>query len=384
MQSICAIDELNTWGVKEKKYGLALIKASGTCAAVFTTNKVRAPVINLMAERIKKRGYLSGIIVNSGCANAYTGKRGYEDAITMATIGADAMGIDENEVGVASTGVIGRYLDLDRINRQSIEVSQKLCNSEQAEMAAANAIGTTDTFQKHALIKRPDFTVAGICKGSGMIAPNMGTMLAFIYTNVDISSSDLQTSLKVATNRSFNRVVVDGDESTNDSVFCTATGSAGKINQKEFETALEQCCVSLAKQIATDGEGATKLLEVRVKGTRSESDAEMIARTIAKSPLVKTAVYGEDPNWGRIVCAAGYSGVDFDINELSLSIGEGPDETVLVKNGDITADLVKAKKNMVGKKVVVTVTLESGSEEAVAWGCDLTEKYVEINGRYTT
>lgn len=383
MQSICAVEGVTAWGVKEGKYGLALIKASGTGAAVFTSNKVRAPVVNLMAERTK-RGKLAGIIVNSGCANAYTGKRGYEDAVTMASIGAEALGISEKETGVASTGVIGRYLDLDLIRRQSADVAGKLAHSADAEKATAAAIMTTDTVQKHALVQREGFTVAGICKGSGMIAPNMGTMLSFVYTDAEVSAEYLHDALKSAVRRSLNRVVVDGDESTNDSLFCTATGEAGRVPKKEFAAALEECCVSLAKQIAADGEGATKLLEVRVKGARREKDAEKIAKAVITSPLVKSAVYGEDPNWGRVVCAAGYSGVEFDIDELSLSIGEGESETSLVRKGEITADLTKAKAAMTGKHVVFTITLESGKKEATAWGCDLTEQYVEINGKYTT
>lgn len=383
MQSICAVEGVTAWGVKEGKYGLALIKASGTGAAVFTSNKVRAPVVNLMAERTK-RGKLAGIIVNSGCANAYTGKRGYEDAVTMASIGAEALGISEKETGVASTGVIGRYLDLDLIRRQSADVAGKLAHSADAEKAAAAAIMTTDTVQKHALVQREGFTVAGICKGSGMIAPNMGTMLSFVYTDAEVSAEYLYDALKSAVRRSLNRVVVDGDESTNDSLFCTATGEAGRVPKKEFAAALEECCVSLAKQIAADGEGATKLLEVRVKGARREKDAEKIAKAVITSPLVKSAVYGEDPNWGRVACAAGYSGVEFDIDELSLSIGEGEIETSLVRKGEITADLTKAKAAMTGKHVVFTITLESGKKEATAWGCDLTEQYVEINGKYTT
>ena len=383
MQSICAVEGVTAWGVKEGKYGLALIKASGTGAAVFTRNKVRAPVVNLMAERTR-RGKLAGIIVNSGCANAYTGKRGYEDAKKMASIGAEALGISEKETGVASTGVIGRYLDLDLIRRQSMDVAGRLAHSADAEMAAAGAIMTTDTVQKHALVQREGFTVAGICKGSGMIAPNMGTMLSFVYTDAEVSAEYLHDALKTAVQRSLNRVVVDGDESTNDSLFCTATGAAGHVPKKEFVAALEECCISLAKQIAADGEGATKMLEVRVKGARREKDAEKIARAVITSPLVKSAVYGEDPNWGRVVCAAGYSGVEFAIDELSLSIGEGESETPLVQKGEITADLVKAKAAMTGKHVMFTITLESGRKEAAAWGCDLTEKYVEINGKYTT
>lgn len=382
-KSICGVEGVNAWGIKEGKYGLALIQASGTGAAVFTKNKVRAPVVNLMAERTK-RGKLAGVIVNSGCANAYTGKQGLADAEKMAAIGAEALGISELECGVASTGVIGRYLDLDLIRRQAGDVAGKLAHSPEAETAAAKAIMTTDTREKHAIVRREGFTVAGICKGSGMIAPNMGTMLSFVYTDAEIPAKQLQASLKSAVKRSLNRVVVDGDESTNDSLFCTATGEAGHVPATEFSRALETVCISLAKQIAADGEGATKMLEVKVFGCKRERDAERIAKTVITSPLVKSAVYGEDPNWGRVVCAAGYSGVEFTVEELSLSIGEGESETQLVKNGVIVADLVRAKAAMAGDHVVFTLMLESGNKQATAWGCDLTEKYVEINGKYTT
>jgi len=382
-RSICGVEGVNAWGIKEGKYGLALIQASGTGAAVFTKNKVRAPVVNLMAERTK-RGKLAGVIVNSGCANAYTGKQGLADAEKMAAIGAEVLGISELECGVASTGVIGRYLDLDLIRRQAGQVAGRLAHSPEAETAAAKAIMTTDTREKHAIVRREGFTVAGICKGSGMIAPNMGTMLSFVYTDAKIPAKQLQDALKSAVRRSLNRVVVDGDESTNDSLFCTATGEAGQVPATEFSKALETVCISLAKQIAADGEGATKMLEVKVLGCKRERDAEKIAKSVITSPLVKSAVYGEDPNWGRVVCAAGYSGVEFTVEELSLSIGEGERETQLVKNGVITADLARAKAAMAGDHVVFTLTLESGNKQATAWGCDLTEKYVEINGKYTT
>ena len=382
-RSICAVEGVTAGGMKEGKFGLALIQASGTGAAVFTKNKVRAPVVNLMAERTK-RGKLAGVIVNSGCANAYTGKQGLADAEKMAAIGAEVLGISELECGVASTGVIGRYLDLDLIRRQAGQVAGQLAHSPEAETAAAKAIMTTDTREKHAIVRREGFTVAGICKGSGMIAPNMGTMLSFVYTDAKITAKQLQDALKSAVKRSLNRVVVDGDESTNDSLFCTATGEAGQVPATEFSKALETVCISLAKQIAADGEGATKMLEVKVLGCKRERDAEKIAKSVITSPLVKSAVYGEDPNWGRVVCAAGYSGVEFTVEELSLSIGEGERETQLVKNGVITADLARAKAAMAGDHVVFTLTLESGNKQATAWGCDLTEKYVEINGKYTT
>lgn len=381
--SICCIDGVTAAGIKEGKFGLTLIRAEGNAAGVFTTNRVSAAPVELMRKQIK-RGRLEAVIANSGCANAYTGKRGYDDAVKMTCIAGEALGVDPARVGVASTGVIGRYLDIPLITRQCRHVSKNLTATPDAEAAAAQAIMTTDTFPKHALIRTESFSVAGICKGSGMIAPNMGTMLAFIYTDADISAGKLKKALKLATQRSFNRVVVDGDTSTNDIALCTATGRAGKVSYTEFCTALEACCRSLAVQIARDGEGATKLLEVTVKGAPGEDDAAVVARTVIESPLVKTAVYGEDPNWGRVIAAAGRAGVAFDPDAVSLWIGDGSTEHPLVTRGRIIADLKKAKEAMHGKKVIFTLDLAEGRGEATAWGCDLTEKYVEINGKYTT
>ena len=382
-RSICAVKGVTASGMKEGKYGLALIRASGTAAGVFTENLAKAAPIQLMRTQIRK-GRLDAVIVNSGCANAYTGQKGYEDAVVMTEYASSALGVEPARVGVASTGVIGRYLDLPLIRKQCVAIAPKLASNAEAETNAANAIMTTDTYPKHALVEKETFTIAGITKGSGMIAPNMGTMLAFIYTDAEIEAKPLKDALKLATKRSFNRVVVDGDTSTNDIALVTATGESGKVNETEFSAALEECCRLLAKQIAADGEGATKLLEVTVTGAKKETDAAKVARTIIESPLVKTAVYGEDPNWGRVVAAAGRARVKFDPNAVSLWISDGNKKFPLVKSGEIIADLVAAKKAMHGKKVVFILDLAAGKEEATAWGCDLTERYVEINGKYTT
>ncbi len=382
-KSICAVPGVKAWGMKEGKFGLALIEAHGTAAGVFTENLVKAAPIELMRKQIKG-GKLEAVIVNSGCANAYTGKRGYADAVAMTEYAGSALGVKPLNVGVASTGVIGRYLDLPLIKRQCEAIAPKLTYTPEAEEHAAKAIMTTDTFPKHALVQREGFSVGGITKGSGMIAPNMGTMLAFIYTDAEISAKPLSDALKQAARRSFNRVVVDGDTSTNDIALCTATGEAGKVKTAEFSLALEECCRSLAEQIAKDGEGATKLLQVTVRGARKENDAEKVARTVVESPLVKTAVYGEDPNWGRVVAAAGRAGVKFDPDTVSLWISDGSNKFPLVKSGEIIANLDAAKKAMHGKKVIFVLDLATGKADATAWGCDLTERYVEINGRYTT
>lgn len=382
-KSICAVKGVKTWGMKEGKFGLALIQADGTAAGVFTENLVKAAPVELMRKQIKV-GKLEAVIANSGCANAYTGKQGYADAVAMTEFAGEALGVKPAHIGVASTGVISRYLDLPLIKRQCAAIAPKIAHTPEAEILAAQAIMTTDLYPKHALVEREGFTVAGITKGSGMIAPNMGTMLAFIYTDAEIGAKPLADALKLATKRSFNRVVVDGDTSTNDIALCTATGEAGKVKPAELSAALEECCKSLAKQIAADGEGASKMLEIVVKGAKKEDDAAKVARTVIESPLVKTAVYGEDPNWGRVVAAAGRAGVKFDPNAVSLWISDGKQKHPLVKSGEIIADLKKAKEAMHGKHVIFILDLAAGKEEATAWGCDLTEKYVEINGRYTT
>jgi len=390
MKSICAVEGVSAAGIKEGKYGITLIKASGNAAAVFTKNLFSAATVIFMKERIKN-GYLDGIIVNSGNANVYTGDRGIRDAEKMTEIAAGIFGTTPDRIGVASTGVIGRFLRMDIIEDQCRRIAPSLCNSPGAEDDAAMAIMTTDIVAKHAHYLGKSFTVAGIAKGSGMIAPNMGTMLAFLYTDADVRSSDLNDILLRATERSFNRVVVDGDTSTNDCAFITATGKKGTPDMEEFAFAVESVCISLARQIAADGEGATKRIEVRVINAENEENAAVIAKTVVLSPLVKCAVYGEDPNWGRVLAAAGRAGVDFDPNEIIVSIGNGKEEVILARRGEILADnevnpgvLALAKKMMAGKEVTFTFDLAQGECEAMAWGCDLTEKYVEINGRYTT
>jgi len=379
MKSICGVEGVSAFGIKEGKYGLALIRASGTAAGVFTTNRARAAPVEVMMERMK-RGTLDAVVINSGCANAYTGERGYRDAVEMCEIAASTLGLDPASVGVASTGVIGRYLDLPLIRDQCGRAAPLLARSSEAEDAAARAIMTTDTFPKHAQFETESFSVGGITKGSGMIAPNMGTMLAFIYTDAEVEAPVLRDILRQATRRSFNRVVVDGDTSTNDVALCTATGAAGRVDRAELAKAVEAVCRDLAVQIARDGEGATKLLEITVRGAPDEDAAAAVARTVVASPLVKTAVYGEDPNWGRVVAAAGRAGVEFDPYAVSLRVGEIP----LVRRGEIVADLGAAKAAMRGATVAFDLDLAAGEGKATAWGCDLTEKYVEINGKYTT
>lgn len=388
--SICAVAGVRAAGIKEGKYGLALIAASGPAAAVFTSNTVTAESVRLMKERIEN-GFLDAVIVNSGNANVFTGEQGYRDAERMTEIAALELDTLPERVGVASTGVIGRYLDLDRIEDQCSRISDQLRADASAGRDAARAIMTTDTFEKHAIIRSGGFTVAGIAKGSGMIAPNMGTMLAFLYTDAEIEAEELNKALKIAVKRSFNRVVVDGDTSTNDCVVLTATGQRAKISMDAFLPSLEAVCIDLARQIAADGEGATKLLEVVVKGARTEDDAARVARTVVVSPLVKTAVYGRDPNWGRILMAVGNSGIALDPYLLTISLERGDRRIAFAENGRIIADerinpelLREAAGLMEEREVRFVIDLGDGDASATAWGCDLTEDYVKINGMYTT
>jgi len=390
MQSICLVEGVRAAGVREGKYGIALIAASGTAAAVFTKNQVFAEPVRLMRERMAA-GVLDGIVVNAGNANVFTGAQGFEDACRMAEDAAAVFGTVPERVGVASTGVIGRYMPMDIFTRQIAEAGGMLRSDETAETDAARAIMTTDLVEKHAAVVRDGFTVAGITKGSGMIAPNMGTMLAFIYTDAAVPAADLQEALQTAVTRSFNRVVVDGDTSTNDCVFCTATGLRGTVDPAEFRKALEEVCISLARQIAADGEGATRLIEVRVTGAPTEEAAAAVARTVVGSPLVKTAVYGKDPNWGRVIAAAGRAGVDFDPTQATVALTDGTRRVLLADKGEICADdvmhpeaLADAASLMDGREVIFEVALAAGSAAATAWGCDLTEQYVDINGKYTT
>lgn len=390
MKSICAVEGVSAAGIKEGKFGLVLIKASGTAAAVFTKNIVAAEPVRLMKERMSA-GVLDGIIVNSGNANVYTGDQGFSDAEEMTQMAAEVFGTIPERVGVASTGVIGRFMDMEIIRTQCKKIATDIRCDESAEDDAMRAIMTTDLAPKHALVEAETFSVGGITKGSGMIAPNMGTMLAFIYTDAKVSAADLQRHLSLAVERSFNRVVVDGDTSTNDCVFLTATGKRGVPDPETFAEALEEVCISLAKQIAADGEGATRLLEVRVTGAASEDDAAQVAKTVVGSSLVKTAIYGEDPNWGRVIGAAGRAGVTFDPAQASVYIVSGEKRCALAKRGKILADnvvgpeiLKEAASMMHGDTVTFEVDLGAGTATATAWGCDLTENYIDINGRYTT
>ncbi|WP_445474792.1 bifunctional ornithine acetyltransferase/N-acetylglutamate synthase [Methanococcoides methylutens] len=387
---ICSVKGVSSYGIKPGKMGLAVIVAEGNAAGVFTRNKVIAAPLVVTREALNKNGKLAAIIANSGNANAFTGEEGLADAREMAAILSRKLGVDSDLIGVASTGVIGRKLDVGWINDNIDEVMNSLTSSSQGTSNAARAIMTTDTFPKMAAVELSSgICIGGIAKGSGMIEPNMGTMLGFIYTDAEVASDVLESCLKKAVDKSFNMVVVDGDTSTNDMVLLTATGASGVTPDiVEFQQGLEHVLTDLAKQIAKDGEGATRLIEVQVKGAVSVEDARLVAKAIVRSPLVKSAVFGKDPNWGRVVAAAGYSGADVDQEKISLAFSNGSDSAALVDNGKIISgdsELLNELGSIMGSpEVIIIVDLDLGDSCATAWGCDLTYDYVRINAEYTT
>ena len=373
---------------------VALIVADSPCAAaaVFTTNKVAAaPVV--YDREVVKGGRVQAILANSGCANACTGEEGLRDARVSALATAGELGIDPHHILVASTGVIGRRLPLERLLAGMKAAAKGLGRTSAHGLAAEKAVMTTDTKPKQACatvtIGGKKVTVGGMAKGSGMIEPNMATMLGFVTTDADISVPMLRRALSIALAKSFNRLVVDGDESTNDSLFILASGAAGNPRIvrsgdgfRAFTDALEAVCASLARQMAKDGEGATKFVTVTVKGARSDRDAERAARAVAKSPLAKTSWFGGDPNWGRVLAAVGYSGADvadmktevFYDGVWAFRFGRVADEV----------QLKRLEKVMKKDEFSVTVDLHLGGGESTIYTCDFSLDYVHINADYTT
>lgn len=390
---ICAVEGVLASGSRKGKYGVSIILTKGsTATAVFTSNKVlAAPVV--FTKEIIKNGQLSAIVANSGNANCFTGEEGMKNAEEIAKRVAEKLNIKSDEVAVASTGIIGRKMPMDIIRPLLDESVKTLENSPEASFAAAEAIMTTDTFSKEIAIQTTlnngnIVKIGGITKGSGMIAPNMGTMLCFIVTDVKASQEELTKALKKAVDKSFNMVVIDGDESTNDTVILMANGKSGEIDEN-FQKALDFTCVELAKMMAKDGEGAHKYMEVTINGAVSKKDAIESAKSVAGSSLVKTALFGADPNWGRVVAAVGYSGAKIDEKTVDIKF-KSPDETVeIVKNGTILAieesdELKTAEKIMKKDEIKIIVDLNLGKYSATAFGCDLSYDYVKINSEYST
>ena len=373
---------------------VALIVADEPCAAaaVFTTNKVAAAPV-LYDREVVKGGRVQAILANSGCANACTGEEGFRDAKLSALVTAGELGISPKHVLVASTGVIGRRLPMDRLLEGMKKAKAALGRTAEHGLAAEKAVMTTDTVPKQACVKTTiggkTVTVGGMSKGSGMIEPNMATMLGFITTDAAVSPAMLKRALLLAIDKSFNRLVVDGDESTNDSVFLLASGKAGNApitwggaDFDAFRAALESVCVSLARQMATDGEGATKFVTVTVRGAKSEKDAARAARAVAKSPLAKTSWFGRDPNWGRVLAAVGYSGAEV----VDMKAEVFYDREWAFRRGEIADEKQLARLAKVLKKDAfeVIVDLHLGSYESSVYTCDFSLDYVHINADYTT
>ncbi len=383
-------------GVKyANRRDVALIAADVPCVAagVFTTNLVAAAPVVVDRAKLAACAQAQAIAVNTGCANACTGEQGLIDAQAVAKAAAQALGIDASLVLVSSTGVIGALLPTERVIAGVERAVQALASGAEADEAASCAIMTTDTRPKRAavqcVIDGKVVTLGGMCKGAGMIEPKMATMLAYVTTDAAVEPAWLQQALKQAADVSFNRVVVDGDESTNDTLVCLANGLAGNRTLSAshpeaavFLEALKAVCTALAKQIVMDGEGVSKFVTVRVTGARTQEDAHLVARAIARSPLVKTSWFGKDPNWGRVICAAGYSGAEVDERRVRILYGG----ICAYDCGHVAAEetLAEMQRLMRERAFDVTVELGLGSGEETIYTCDFTFDYVKINAEYTT
>lgn len=376
-------------GIKKKNQkdlGLIYCDSPAVAAALFTRNKVVAAPVILGKEKIKK-GLCRAVLVNSGNANCFTGKQGIEDAESCSEMVAKSLHISKDHVMVSSTGVIGAYLPMKKFESGINEIVRHL--SENCINDFADAILTTDTCRKIVnetdSIKGKPFSVTGIAKGSGMIRPNMATMLAFVLTDAKISSEDLKIILTAVNEKTFNRITVDGDTSTNDTLLALANGSSGVlVNDPEsravFHSVLEKVCMQLSKMIVKDGEGATKLVQIIVKGAKTKEDAFKASEAIAHSNLVKTAIYGEDPNWGRITAAAGRSGAHVIAEKMDLFFDDRP---LVMKGNWLGPDAEKEIARLMQKKeIVITLDLNLGQETDSFWFCDFSENYVKINAEY--
>ena len=377
-------------GIKKEKKDLAILvsEVPASVAGVFTTNAVQAAPLKVTKEVVYNSQKMQAIIVNSGNANACTGKQGVADAYEMQALAATKLGIEPYLVGVASTGVIGEIMNMEPVVK-GVEMLNPN-NDLESGMNFAQAILTTDTVMKNTtyatVIDGKEVLVSGTAKGSGMIEPNMATMLGFITTDANIESDELQKALSEITNLTFNAITVDGDTSTNDTVVVLANGLAGNEplttahpEWNNFYTALRLVAEDLAKAIARDGEGATKLIEVEVDGAISDEEARKIAKTVVGSPLVKTAVFGCDANWGRIIAAVGYSGATVDPEKITIKIGGA---TMVEKGEPIKFSEEELIEILKQSDVKIYVSLEVGEGHGYAWGCDLTYDYVQINASY--
>jgi glutamate N-acetyltransferase/amino-acid N-acetyltransferase len=384
-------------GLRGKKYGLALVfsKESATSSLMVTTNKIRAAPVELSLEHSKDNSS-KGVVITSGNANAFTGERGKRDALRICELTAETLGINKREVIVNSTGIIGQWLEMDEIESLIRDVSGDIRNDDEGISKAADAMMTTDAFSKISTknieVDGRNVKITGIAKGAGMIAPKLGhaTMISVILTDAYIPRDEIDGILKEAVDKSFNMLVVDGDTSTNDMVVLLANGKAGnKEGGKGLQLGVNEVCTDLAKMIAKDGEGATKFFQVKIEGAKSIEDAKKAARAVAGSTLVKTALFGENPNWGRVIAAVGYSGAEFSSSKLSLKVGSEGEETVLVRDGfgvalKGTDEIKRAGKILKSTEINFKVDLGVGKFSAMAFGCDLGYNYVKVNAEYTS
>ena len=371
----------------EGRDDLALLFSDRPCVAagVFTRNIVKSAAVQVSHSHLAN-GSAQAVIANSGCANACTGERGIADAETMCELAGKVLDLPANDVLVASTGVVGTFMPLDRLKAAVSSLSL----SQAGGQAFASAIMTTDTVRKEAAVATSvsggAFTIGAAAKGSGMIHPNMGTLLVFIATDAAVSPAYLRECLGRVVDRTFNMVSIDGDTSPSDTVVVLANGASGlppfdANNGAPFEAALDHVCRTLAIAIAADGEGAGKLIEIRVTGAMSLTDARVVARTISTSPLVKTAVHGADPNWGRVACAAGRSAAAVDADRMSILLNG---VQVMLNGVPVSFDEAGLRSSLEGTATLIEVDLGIGGYEATAWGCDLSKDYVTINASYTT
>ena len=376
-------------GFKKKKldFGWIVSEVPASVAGVYTTNKVIAAPLLVTKASIQKSQKLQAIVVNSGVANSCTGQQGLDAAYEMQRLTAQKLKIEPDLVGLASTGVIGEQLPMDALKNG---LSQILVSGNSEDFA--EAILTTDTCTKTCVVTE-EFgsdlvTMAGVAKGSGMIHPNMATMLAFITCDANISSDTLQAALSQHVETTFNQITVDGDTSTNDMVLVMANGCRQNEeilpDTEEFEKfskMLRYLMADLAKKIAKDGEGATKLIEVNVRHAKDEQSGRMIAKSVVGSSLVKTAIFGQDPNWGRILAAIGYAGADVSVDNIDIWIEGIP---VMQASSPVAFDPEETSNAMAGELLTLTIDLHDGDAEAQAWGCDLSYDYVKINALYRT
>lgn len=376
-------------GFKKKKldFGWIVSEVPASVAGVYTTNKVIAAPLLVTKASVQKSQKLQAIVVNSGVANSCTGQQGLDAAYEMQRLTAQKLKIEPDLVGLASTGVIGEQLPMDALKNG---LSQILVSGKAEDFA--EAILTTDTCTKTCVVTE-EFgsdlvTMAGVAKGSGMIHPNMATMLAFITCDANISSATLQAALSQHVETTFNQITVDGDTSTNDMVLVMANGCQQNEeilpNTEEFEKfskLLRYLMADLAKKIAKDGEGATKLIEVNVRHAKDERSGRMIAKSVVGSSLVKTAIFGQDPNWGRILAAIGYAGADVSVDNIDIWIEGIP---VMQASSPVAFDPEETSDAMAGELLTLTIDLHDGDAEAQAWGCDLSYDYVKINALYRT